>query len=557
MISIIVPVYRTERVLPALLDSMLAQTWMQWEAVLVIDGSPDRSIDVARAYAASDARFRVIDAPNRGIGAARNLGLDAAKGSLIAFADSDDILQPTALESLIAAMRAGDTEMSTGIGEDFFSGRRRRRMRYWTMQGPHFASAGVYDILDTPSLLEDHVVWAKLFRRELIDRAGVRFPEGVQCEDIHPMLRLQLAAGRIAVVPESVYLHRRHLETVSADYMRARTLRDWISQARATVATAVATDDRTIIEHYVGGHVLDQWWSRAAEITAIERDLAIGVESLAADILAAIGPSPRRLDPLRTAALAFFAAGAPSRRWVLGASTDSGPLTSPDRRNGTRVAVAALEAASQLDTDDAVEARMAAELLVNRVLAPVAFGLARPQDVAARLVESARDQIDRIGSAAFTAVAVVSAPATLPVGEHAASARAVLDRMPLRVARLRRVMLDDHHVLFEGIIAGHESPDPSEAIALVVRGRSSRFTQLVSLDAARGHDGVLHWRATLPVTRRMVGRELTLALRLTRRHRAPAELAVHAQSTPGPLSSVSLRVSFSGSSPVVLRVRRA
>ncbi len=234
LVSVIVPIYDVEEMLPDCLDSILAQRYTAWEAVLVIDGSPDGSEAIARRYAELDSRFRVIVTPNGGLGAARNVGLDHATGSLISFVDSDDVLTPDALQLLVAALEGTDAEISTGIGYDFF--KPSDRIRYWTMSGEHFSRGwGVYRLDEMPSLLEDHVAWAKVIRRSLIDRLGIRIPERTQCEDIVPSLRMQLAAHAIAVVPEEVYGHRRHAGAISADYLRERTVGDWLRQAGETM----------------------------------------------------------------------------------------------------------------------------------------------------------------------------------------------------------------------------------------------------------------------------------------------------------------------------------
>ena len=97
-ISIIVPVYKTERFLSACISSILAQTFTDFELILVDDGSPDSCPALCDAAAAKDSRIRVIHQKNRGLSVARNAGLDAAEGEWIAFVDSDDMLLPQALE---------------------------------------------------------------------------------------------------------------------------------------------------------------------------------------------------------------------------------------------------------------------------------------------------------------------------------------------------------------------------------------------------------------------------------------------------------------------------
>ena len=98
MLSIIVPVYNVEQYLRACIDSILAQTFTDWELILVDDGSPDRSGAICDEYAARDSRMRVVHKPNGGVNSARNAGLDRAKGNYITFVDGDDYLKPDTLE---------------------------------------------------------------------------------------------------------------------------------------------------------------------------------------------------------------------------------------------------------------------------------------------------------------------------------------------------------------------------------------------------------------------------------------------------------------------------
>ena len=98
--SIIIPVYNVEPYLRECLDSVLAQTCAEWEAMCINDGSMDGSLDILQEYAANDARFRIINQPNKGLSAARNAGIRAAKGEYLFFLDSDDWIVPDALERL-------------------------------------------------------------------------------------------------------------------------------------------------------------------------------------------------------------------------------------------------------------------------------------------------------------------------------------------------------------------------------------------------------------------------------------------------------------------------
>lgn len=102
MISIIVPIYNAENTLPRCIESMQAQTYGDFELILVNDGSKDDSLAVCRRYEAKDNRIIVIDQPNGGVAAARNVSLDAAKGEYLYCIDPDDHAEPQLLEKMLA-----------------------------------------------------------------------------------------------------------------------------------------------------------------------------------------------------------------------------------------------------------------------------------------------------------------------------------------------------------------------------------------------------------------------------------------------------------------------
>lgn len=111
-VSVIIPVYNVEPFLARCLDSVVGQTLREIEIVCVDDGSPDRSIDILRRYAAGDNRIRVISQENRGLGGARNRGFDAATGEYILFVDSDDWIDPAYCERLYEAARATGADVA-------------------------------------------------------------------------------------------------------------------------------------------------------------------------------------------------------------------------------------------------------------------------------------------------------------------------------------------------------------------------------------------------------------------------------------------------------------
>lgn len=111
-LSIIVPVYKVEKYLPRCIDSILAQTFGDFELVLIDDGSPDGCGRICDEYARKDKRIVVIHQKNMGVSAARNAGLDIARGRYIGFVDSDDWIEPQMYEVMMDAIRENGADMA-------------------------------------------------------------------------------------------------------------------------------------------------------------------------------------------------------------------------------------------------------------------------------------------------------------------------------------------------------------------------------------------------------------------------------------------------------------
>ena len=114
-ISIIVPVYNVEQYLQSCIDSIITQTYTDWELLLVDDGSPDRSGEICDEYAKKDNRIRVFHKRNGGVSSARNLGLDKAQGEWVTFIDADDYILSDFIKGLYKPIE-------NGVSVDFVHG---------------------------------------------------------------------------------------------------------------------------------------------------------------------------------------------------------------------------------------------------------------------------------------------------------------------------------------------------------------------------------------------------------------------------------------------------
>lgn len=204
-ISVIVPVYNVRDHVAACLDSLRAQTFTDFEAIVVDDGSTDGSGDVAAAVMAGDARFRLVRRDNGGLSAARNTGLAQAGGRYVCFVDSDDRVTPDYLQ------RLHDTIEETGA--DWVA----CAIRFCPPAGPgqpHSAIHGAPDLLPGVTRVDftdwQEVVrhfpsaWNKIYRRDLI--GDIRFDEGMNYEDHAFYYRYAACTDHMVCLPEPLYL---------------------------------------------------------------------------------------------------------------------------------------------------------------------------------------------------------------------------------------------------------------------------------------------------------------------------------------------------------------
>ena len=122
LVSVLIPVYNVEQYLPKCLDSLLAQTWQNFELVVVNDGSPDGCWDIMQDYAARDSRVRIFQKENGGVSSARNFGMEKAKGEYLGFVDPDDWVSPYYLEWMVEAMQEQSVRMLLADYQDVQEG---------------------------------------------------------------------------------------------------------------------------------------------------------------------------------------------------------------------------------------------------------------------------------------------------------------------------------------------------------------------------------------------------------------------------------------------------
>ena len=232
-ISIIIPVYNVEEeYFRACLDSVLNQNMDNIEAIIVDDGSPDSSGDIAEEYAAKHSCFKVLHLENGGPGRARNIALRHATGKYIAFLDSDDLLRPGILEKMFCRAEHDKSDVTICNVARFNS------KESWNSYNHRIVFRdidSVTDVRKTPALLYDTVSSNKLIRRDLWEKYSLKYPEGILYEDIPVMTEVYLRAKKVSVIRTTGYLWRvRDDETNSTTQRRLelRNLNDRLTALR-------------------------------------------------------------------------------------------------------------------------------------------------------------------------------------------------------------------------------------------------------------------------------------------------------------------------------------
>ena len=220
--SIIIPVYNVAPYLRECLDSVLAQTFTDWEAICVDDGSTDGSGAILDEYAAEDRRFRVIHQKNTGVGSARNKGLDIANGEWVLFLDSDDVWQHKLLSTVVSMTKGYPSEKLFRFGYERFEDEFNVNQI-----DPKTIDCTVIDISKEISMQDFafFFFWCYAYRRDLFD--GIRFPRYIRGEDRWVLNKIQLERANAIVATDSkLYGYRSRQGSAMNSIPSRQVLRD-------------------------------------------------------------------------------------------------------------------------------------------------------------------------------------------------------------------------------------------------------------------------------------------------------------------------------------------
>ena len=201
LVSIIIPVYNTRQYVEKCLDSLLLQTYGNWEALCIDDGSADGSGEVLDAYAAKDARFRVFHQPNQGVAIARNKALQEARGAYLLFLDSDDWYVPTAVRQYVELLETTGADLVCASALRCFADGSSRLVGFFKN-----SPSGLHPI--APETLKYVYIcgWGKLFRRHIITEHALSFVRNLKIgEDVLFGYQYLCHCRSIAFIAEPLY----------------------------------------------------------------------------------------------------------------------------------------------------------------------------------------------------------------------------------------------------------------------------------------------------------------------------------------------------------------
>lgn len=220
--SIIVPVYKVEKYLSRFLESVASQTFIDYEVLLVDDGSPDSSGAICDEFSASHSGFRTIHKPNGGVSSARNRGIEEANGEWLLFFDSDDVVAPETLEKVYEAiLQTPPTECVIYAYKEVMNDG-KSFLRSLPVEAP-----SVFDIermrtdilpyfaIGTPFL---NSPWSKAFKRRIIKDSNLQFRKRVRGEDWLFCLEYFRKISCVCTIPDYLYMYMRNDDSAMSKY---------------------------------------------------------------------------------------------------------------------------------------------------------------------------------------------------------------------------------------------------------------------------------------------------------------------------------------------------
>lgn len=252
-ISVVLPVYNVANYLRKCLDSLVNQTFEDFEVICVNDGSTDLSLGILEGYALSDSRFKIISQENQGLSGARNTGIQHVQGEYVLFVDSDDWLEENALEELYNHVKGFNSditmfkfkfydESTSEFSEGPFSNLEVIDSTFYT------GNFNYYDVLDIIFKIS-HAPFNKLYKTSFLRDLDAKFLYGSYYEDLEFFYKVFLKAKKVSVLPQYLYYYRLRDQSISTSG----------DEGSFDIFKVLDSTKQTIIDANIYEEVKDEW----------------------------------------------------------------------------------------------------------------------------------------------------------------------------------------------------------------------------------------------------------------------------------------------------------
>lgn len=282
--SIIVPIYNVEPYLRECIDSVLVQTFQDFELILVDDGSPDGSPAICDEYADKDIRIQVIHKKNGGLSDARNAGLDYASGEYIYFLDADDSILPDLLEKTVVEMSEGADMVVFGFQNQYETHTALPEVR---------AQSGIYTMeseADRLGFIQKNLLphkigweaWSRIFRRDLIEQYELRFADNrkIFAEDMYFNLCYCAHASKIVCLDTVLYNYRMREDSIMGVQKRRNNIGRINELGKAVLSYYSQFEECKILvgqfdlihTQIIVGQFINQFWTSGIDPLEFQRE---------------------------------------------------------------------------------------------------------------------------------------------------------------------------------------------------------------------------------------------------------------------------------------------
>lgn len=219
-LSVVVPVYKVEPYIHQCVDSILNQTFTDFELILVDDGSPDKCGEICDEYAKKDSRVKVIHKKNGGLSDARNFGIDVAQGEYITFVDSDDKIDKNMYQDMICYLEKNDLDIIC-CGTFLVRGEKKKFRSAYNSDKIFNKNEAIIEILNGNL---DNSAADKVYKRSLFK--DIRYPKGRVYEDVATTYKLVYLADKVGYLKKPYYYYYKRKGSIVASAFNSKSRND-------------------------------------------------------------------------------------------------------------------------------------------------------------------------------------------------------------------------------------------------------------------------------------------------------------------------------------------